>query len=229
MRLASSLLLALCSAGCMSYSFRGSESVVKKEAGPAKFVIKQYTFDCSTDTTATGWSIPRFAGRPVERAAVERMLLKKYPALFSDSEGIPVDVAFRVTGGRTEYGGLVVYMLTLGGYPGKTYVRRDTGTVSLSFCDAKISRSVGADFKFSSIGWLTLWTPFGLMMSDEPGGYDGPHRSGKGFMVAPHLDGDCYLDQQEVFLETVTDAIASSLSSLAPDEVQQLRSAGKKL
>lgn len=208
------VFLVILSSGCTSYSFRGSQPTIGRVDFKTKFTVKKYSYSCSGRGGATAWSIAQFAGKPVDKTAIERTLVTKYPSLFSQDGGMPIDVEVSLTDGHTGWGGFVLYMLTLGGYPAKTYSSKDVCDVNVSLSNADNVKYMTSEVKFNSSGWLTLWTPFGLIMSDKPGSYTGPYRSGGGIMVAPHLDSDCLLDQQDVFMETVAAGIVSCLGEL---------------
>lgn len=217
--------LFLFAAGCTSYSFRGVHPSVPAQGAtgaPCKYRIKNYSCDFMGQAMPNPWSIPRFVGPSVDKTAIQRSLERKFPDLFSDEDdSVSLDVDVSFTGGNADYWGLVPYFAFLGVVPSRIVWYKDRCEIRTAISDDKSARARRSDIGFSSKAWLSVWTPFGLMMSDSPGQYNGECRSGYGVMTAPHLNGTCLQDEKDVFSATVAAGIVACIGKMDQSDLQR--------
>jgi len=198
--------------GCASYSFRGAHSPSAK--APCEASVRQYRLNRYTSNiplSLTPWSIARFAGVNTSKRDLERTLLNLYPARFTRKEtAFPVDVKVRYVESKRNAWGLAFYFLTLGIYPSNILCYEDRCEVLVSINGQARKGLV----KYRSNCWLSVWTPFGLHRKDSMGEYTGSHRTGKGFMIAPHLSTECLNDQKDVFTSEIAAEINAYIGQM---------------
>lgn len=218
-------LLLFVSAGCTSYSFRGSQpnsSDKNLRELPSSFRIASYSYELGGQGMPNPWSTPRNVGSSVDKSVLQKSLAHKYPDLFTDEdESIPLDVIVTFTSGNADFWGLVPYFLSLGILPSRIVYYTDRCEVRTSISEDRKARAKRSDIAFSSKCWLSVWTPLPLLMSDSPREFTGAYRSGYGVMAAPHLNNLCLQNQKDVFTDTVAEGVVSCIGTMDKADLQR--------
>ena len=212
--------------GCSSYSFRGTKAAAFDLAVPmpsCKFRVDKFNLVASGSNAGNIWAISASASAKVDKRIMQSTLARMRPELFTEDEtGIPLDIKVDVSECHGDYWGMVPYFLFLGIVPSRIVYFRESGTVSVCVSDNTELHPSQENIGFSSKGWLSVWTPFGAMMSDSPDLYQGESRSGAGVMVAPHLNDKCRADQQDVYSVTVANAVIAALGKMDKNALQRI-------
>lgn len=212
--------------GCSSYSFRARMVEVpdiSQLKGPCKFRLNAYEYQTTgLKLSQSEWSLPGNSSRKVSRDLISVELVRMWPDLFtSDNTGFPIDVIISISEGHSDQSGAWILLFSVGVLPSRLVYLREPCVVSVSLSNNHEVRASEVSIDFSTKSWCTLYSPFGCMMSDEPGAYAGVCRLGAGVNLTPSA-GQCGEDQRAVFVATVARAILCGLGKMDPNEIRRL-------
>jgi hypothetical protein len=224
------LCALLLASGCGTTSIRATKvDVGKDQAGtlPCKFRLASYSFSLPDNLNRKEnyehplWSVPASAGK-LSRPAVEAILLKTYPDVFStDASALPVSVSVSVKESKSAAQGEFVSMFTSLAriLPSKDVDLIDHCEINVAVCGETREGGVKATLcvGFCSEDWFSLFTPIALCMTGNERDFGGVSRVWKGLFACVPAEM-----QREVFKETLAAAVLAALQKMDENEVKRM-------
>ncbi len=213
--------VVLFSSGCSSYNLSGRHVAFTPVEPIAKFKLRYYRKQLGKESMWSQFSIGKNGGSRVSRHELEKVLIEKYPEIFTCSDnGIPISIDVSEHSAQSSIR-VVAYIMSLGVLPGK-YGFDDSYIVKLTVIgneDYKLSEE-RVDYIANS--WVSAFSPFGCFMEESGKAYKDSYYSGKGIGYA-WAQADFKVNQKRIFMSEVASASAKIISDNNSEDFKRVQ------